>query len=114
MSNIIKSNEDILIISKQLENLRRSGYEKKSLEEILTTLIPNNDNFQVKGVIGNFNKPAYFNQNDKTINISQENLEKYVFGLITPILKAFPNLNREELFYNYIVFGDVKKWVKFL
>lgn len=104
MSNIIKSNEDIIIASSQLENLRIKGYEKKSLEEVLATLIPNNDNFQVKSVIGNFNKPAYFNQNDKTINISLENLEKYVFELINPILKAFPTLNQEELFYNYVVF----------
>lgn len=104
MSHIIKSNEDIIKISEQLEILRRKGYGKESLEEITGLLIPTNANYQVKGIIGEFNEPAFFNPSDRTINFSKENLETYIYQIIDPIIKTFPNLSKKELFYNYVIF----------
>jgi len=104
MSHIIKSDDDIKKMSEQLEILRRKGYTNDVLGEILTELIPNNENYQVKGIIENTDKPALFNPYYRKINISPDCLHDYILKLNNSILKMYPNIEKEELFRNFVIF----------
>ena len=103
MSHVIKSNEDIKKISNSLENLRKKGYSRDIIEEILVENIPLNNKCQIKYDIANYKFPALFCTDDKMIQISEIHLKKYIDSFIKQINIKYPFLNKKELFNYYLL-----------
>lgn len=102
MSHIIKSEQDIVVVSKLLEKLRSKGYKDDVLEEILNTIIPQNQNLPIKVIVGNSQIPAFFNAKQQKIEISPEVLKNFINKNFNLHMKLYPNLEK-EIFYNHIL-----------
>ena len=102
MSHIIKSEQDVVIVSRLLEKLRSKGYKNEVIEEILNTIIPQNKNLPIDVVLGNSQKPAFFNEEAKKIEVSLKILKNYINKQVNLLIKLHPNLEN-EIFYNHIL-----------
>lgn len=97
MTNKTPENYDAKLISEQLEKLRSKGCTNNTFEEILNSLIPINNNYQVKGVIKNVpGETAFFNPIEKTIFISPVGFESLVKKMLNATTVA-NHLSVEEL-----------------
>lgn len=100
MSHIINNENDIKTVSKLLEELRKKGYCKTVLEEILNSIIPKNNNLPIDVVFGNSQIPAFFN--GKKIEISIDVLKNYIDKKLNLYYKLYPDL-KKEIFYNHVL-----------
>ena len=106
MSHIITSNEDIKLISDQLDILRTRGYSKNSLYELLNYIIPQNEEYQVIPRISETGLPGYFSGYERLIHISEEGLKKYIKNDVKVCTEIYPYLKKheQELFYYLTLF----------
>ena len=102
MSHIIKSENDIIEISKLLEKLRSEGCKTEILEEILNTIIPQNSKLPISIVFDNSQKPAFFNEDKQIIKIAPEQLKEYLCKQTYILQKTHPTL-KEDIFYNHVL-----------
>lgn len=102
MSHIIKTEQDTIIVSQLLEKLRSKGCTEDVLDEILNTIIPQNQHLPIDIVFNASNVPAAFSLEDKDIEISLNALKKYIDRVISILIKIHPTLEK-EIFYNHIL-----------
>lgn len=102
MSHIIRKEDDILTISQLLEKFRSVGYKKSMIEEILNTIIPQNEDLPISIVFGNSSIPAFFKEEEQKIEVSLDVLKNYISKQIESYMKVYPNLEK-EIFYNHIL-----------
>lgn len=102
MSHIIKSEQDIAMISQLLEKLRSNGYNEDILEEILNEITPKNNKLPINIVVGNYSCPAMFSEKEQKIQVSSEPLKNYINQIVNFITRKFPKLEK-EIFYNHIL-----------
>jgi len=102
MSHIIKTDQDIVKVSQLLEKLRSNGYKDNVIEEILNTIIPQNKKLPITVVLGSSQRPAFFDEEKQKIEISLEELKKYINNQMNSLYKLHPNLEK-EIFYNHIL-----------
>jgi len=93
---------DVVVVSQLLEKLRSDGYNNYVIEEILNTIIPQNNNLPVDVVIGNSQMPAFFSEKELKIEISLNSLKNYINKQLDLLIKIHPNLEN-EIFYNHIL-----------
>lgn len=106
MSHIIKTEHDIVIVSQLLEKLRSQGYKDDILEEILNTIVPQNINLPINVIIGNSQKPAFFNEKEKKIEVSSKILKNYINKQIVLLIRIYPDFEK-EIFNNHILLALV-------
>lgn len=105
MSHII-DNFDDKRLSEHLDLIRSKGYCKDVLCEILSEIIPFNEEFQVGSEINNKGYIAYFSWMNKIIHLNELSLLKYVNKLVDDIIKMYPGLDKykKELFSHMVMF----------
>lgn len=117
MSHIFENDNDIVkIISGQLEKIRVNGYSGDLLEETLQLILPKNVGYPIDIVIGNSQKPGFFDYDNKKIEISPEPLEFSIRNTITPLGKRYQGLER-DIFNNYAIFAlihEVEHYYQYL
>lgn len=107
MINKTPENYDAKTISKQLEKLRSKGYNNDTFDEILNSLIPVNNNYQVRGILKEVpGEIAFFNPIEKTIFISPERFKSLVEKMlnVTSITNCLSLEEQEELARYYTLF----------
>lgn len=83
-----------------LDIIRSYGYSKDTIETILCDLTPYSQDYPINIEITPDGYPAFFNAYYNKIHISEGPLKDYINGLVSEIIKLYPELEkqREELF----------------
>lgn len=83
-----------------LDIIRNYGYSKDTIETILCDLTPYSQDYPINIEITSDGYPAFFNAYYNKIHISEGPLKDYINGLVSEIIKLYPELEkqREELF----------------
>ena len=109
MSHIARTSEEIKNISYHLDTLRNGGYSKKNINEILESIIPINEQYQIKPEINGTGHAAYFNGYHGIIHINEYMLKDYVQKMLEQVMILYPNLEKvkNELRMYLIMFVHV-------
>lgn len=102
MLSVIKTEQDVMLISQLLEKLRSGGYKESVLEEILNSIVLQNPNFPINIILGKSSIPAVFDAEKRKIEISFERLKHYINNIISTTIKGDQYLNK-EIFNNYVL-----------
>lgn len=96
----IEEKHGIESVSGYLDIIRSHGYSKEVIETILCDLTPYSHDYPIDIEITQDGYPAFFNAYYNKIHISEGPLKDYINGLVTEIIKLYPNLEKqkEELF----------------
>lgn len=87
-------------VSEYLNLIRKKGYSKEAIIDILEEIKPFHKDYPINIEITEKGYPAYFNAYRNLVHISESSLKNYIDKLIEGIIKLYPNLEkqREELF----------------
>lgn len=105
MSHIINSSEDVKKISLQLEKIKKKGWEGDILGEIISDLIPYNQNVKTKVEIIDSKIPIYFLAEDEGVSkfvICPNALYKQINNFLWDFSILHPTLKKEYL-YNFLL-----------
>lgn len=94
MSHIARTSEEIKNISYHLDTLRNGGYSKKNINEILESIIPINEQYQIKPEINGTGHAAYFNGYHGIIHINEYMLKDYVQKMLEQVMILYSNLEK--------------------
>lgn len=96
----IEEKHGIESVSGYLDIIRSHGYSKEVIETILCDLTPYSHDYPIDIEITPDGYPAFFNAYYNKIHISEGPLKDYINGLVSEIIKLYPELEkqREELF----------------
>lgn len=105
MSHIIKSDEDIVTMSKNIDILRTKEYSKDIIYQMLLQIIPTNEKYQVVPEVNSTGYTAYFSGYEKKIHVNYEAVKKYVEEAIKWIVEQYPSLeNQKNDIFAYMTF----------
>lgn len=76
--------------------MRYRGYSKYTLYEVLSSIIPLNEEYQVKPEINSTGYPAYFNGYGELIHINEYALRDYIQKMQEQVILMYPNLEKEK------------------
>ena len=102
MSHIIKSDEDIVTMSKNIDILRTKEYSKDIIYQMLLQIIPTNEKYQVVPEVNSTGYTAYFSGYEKKIHVNYEAVKKYVEEAIKWIIEQYPSLENQKMIYLHI------------